>query len=309
MCIVFWTFQRQPSANCAYKFIFAGNRDEFFDRPTQLTSAWKKDGVKILSPMDLQPDENSRGTWVGVNQLGKVSFLTNFFEPNFKTLGKKSRGLLVIDYLLNPTSSFQALNESDIHCLPKSQKQINSVDCKHQNSTLNPGILQEYDGFNLVQLDLKTMKGHYITNRNEQGSYTELCESVLYGLSNSTLNCWPKVLRGKEEIQKILDKHPSDNDELANSLFQVLELQASFKDELPKLDELYNSIFIPMHPMQSAKTKSEGYYGTRSSCVMLVDKNNVLHCYEKFHSPSYQNILPKFQASESIKKFEMQLDI
>ena len=56
MCIIFFAYKSHPQ----YKLILAGNRDEFYDRPTRNAGYWW-DHPDILGGRDLE----KKGTWLG----------------------------------------------------------------------------------------------------------------------------------------------------------------------------------------------------------------------------------------------------
>ncbi len=75
--------------------VVAANRDEFYDRPAAgLDFLPHPSGTRVLAPRDLR----AGGTWLGLNQNGVFSALTNRPNPAPDT-SRRSRGLLVIDAL------------------------------------------------------------------------------------------------------------------------------------------------------------------------------------------------------------------
>ena len=72
MCLIFISLNQHPS----YKLIVAGNRDEFYNRPTQPAAYWP-DCDKVLAGRDLE----GGGTWLGVTTSGRISMLTNYRDP------------------------------------------------------------------------------------------------------------------------------------------------------------------------------------------------------------------------------------
>ncbi|PVV03562.1 hypothetical protein BB560_001941 [Smittium megazygosporum] len=378
MCIVFWKLQQTPNEKCRYKFIYAGNRDEFFERPTQLTKERNIGEHVVLSPMDTEPPEHMRGTWLGISKSGRISFVTNFYEAVFKTEDKKSRGLLVQDFILNSSNSFQPriqkveqfypeksseagdqdnqgasekpLAQNDTENSAETKDSLDKPDTKgsakhgSNSDNLPPLVkteyslekgengfveiiegeltdaatvqskLEQYDGFNLIQIDLKSMSASYITNRGSETGIFNLSGSDLHGLSNSCLNEWPKVEKGKQLIQDILDNCNLSRDEMVQKLFSVLENSEYSVENPPKLEEMRQTIFVPMHHLSSVKKQASGYYGTRSSCVILVDEDNIAYFYEKIHTPEHQNIDEKVENEDKqylaeVREFVFSLNI
>ncbi|OMJ24021.1 Transport and Golgi organization 2-like protein [Smittium culicis] len=312
MCIVFWKLQT-PTPASPYKFIFAGNRDEFFNRPTRLISEWNSSQkVKIVSPLDLMPPEAERGSWIGINELGRVSFLTNYSEKNFVQSKSKSRGLLVRDFLESNYSGREDITQ----CIA-AENQINAdeniIDPTYNNLqndyTLNylnylSNNLDHYSGFNLVTVDIPKMKSYYISNRNTgPKAINEVENHQIQGLSNSLINCWPKVERGKSQIDEILKIEGLSQTELVEKIFSVLRNpEPASESNPPTLEQFPESIFIPKINFNSSYKQFCGDYGTRSSCVILVDNNNTAHIYERYYNINHQDIsgFPDF-AEESLK--------
>lgn len=90
MCLLLFAYKVHPQ----FSFILAGNRDEFYDRPTANAHYWK-DSPYVLGGRDLE----KMGTWMGVSKDGKFAALTNYRDPNQPIDGKRSRGELVSNFL------------------------------------------------------------------------------------------------------------------------------------------------------------------------------------------------------------------
>ena len=94
MCILFFAIKQHPR----YPVIICANRDEFHQRPTQSMYWWPNNDLladKVLAGKDLQ----AGGTWLGLNEQGRFSALTNFRQPQLFDKNKKSRGELVLHAL------------------------------------------------------------------------------------------------------------------------------------------------------------------------------------------------------------------
>ncbi|OMJ25514.1 Transport and Golgi organization protein 2-like protein [Smittium culicis] len=300
MCIVFWKLQT-PTPASPYKFIFAGNRDEFFNRPTQLISEWNSSQeVKIVSPLDLMPPEAERGSWIGINELGRVSFLTNFSEKNFLHSKSKSRGLLVRDFLeSNYSGQVDTLqNIATENLTITAENLIDPININPQSDYslvyLNylSNNLDHYNGFNLVTVDIPKMKSYYISNRNTGSkAINEVENHQIQGLSNSLINCWPKVERGKSQLDEILKIEGLSQAELVEKIFSVLRNpEPASESNPPTLEQFPESIFIPKLSFNTIYKQFCGEYGTRSSCVILVDNNNTAHIYERYYNITHQDI-------------------
>lgn len=251
MCVLVFAFKAHPK----YKFIFAGNRDEFYDRPTQNASIWGND-IKILSGIDLK----SKGTWLGITverndiiPAGDFAVVTNYrdfytFKEN-KEL--RSRGLLALDFLLS-NYKFNALSTR--------------FEDFGKNLITNS---RNYNPLNLIYGNFDRL--FYYSNVNN--SLEEL-EPGIYGLSNSFLDIpWPKVHWAKLRFVDIIKK--ANN--LENELLNLLSEQTQFDDELLpdtgvgiELERILSSIFIKSNT-----------YGTRASTIILVDYENNLKFIER----------------------------
>ncbi|MGC3946259.1 MAG: NRDE family protein [Chryseolinea sp.] len=180
MCLIFISLNQHPS----YKLLIAGNRDEFYNRPTQPAGYWPEQGV--LAGRDLE----AGGTWLGVTTSGRISMLTNFRDPKNIDPAAPTRGRLVADYLLGSAQAdqyLQSINDSGIR----------------------------YNGFNLLAGTADEM--FYYSNY--QGIVQRL-EPGFYGISNRFLETpWPKVVRGKQLIGPAFQKPTIDPEEIFALLY------------------------------------------------------------------------------------------
>src|SRR4249920_3418214 len=90
MCLLVFAWNIHPR----YRLIFAGNRDEFHDRPAA-PMAWWPDAPQVLAGRDLQ----AGGTWLGLSARAAFGVVTNYRELQRPTPGMPSRGALITDYL------------------------------------------------------------------------------------------------------------------------------------------------------------------------------------------------------------------
>lgn len=251
MCVLIFAQKFHPT----YKFIFAGNRDEFYNRPTQHASVWGNE-TKILSGIDLK----SNGTWLGItiqrnNPIlnGDFAVVTNFrdFSRFNENPNLKSRGILVKDFLEGKYPYFSTENRF--------------IDFGHYLLSKS----DEYNVFNLIYGNFEEL--YYFNNVENR---FEKIPAGIHGLSNSFLDIpWPKVHWAKLEFLEIVN---SSND-LVNDLLQLLSDQTQFDEELLpdtgvglEREKLLSSIFI----------KSENY-GTRCSTIILVDNEDKLFFLER----------------------------
>lgn len=240
MCIILFAYDIDPK----YLLVMAANRDEFYARPTARACYWEENPC-ILAGKDLE----QAGTWMGVTPGGRLAILTNYRDPASTKKGARSRGLLVRDYLLSsqgPTEYIQCLDS----------------------------VCELYNGFNLLLMEGKSLWCYSSRTR----SYEKMGPGI-YGLSNHLLDTpWPKVVRGKEGLARIL-REPGEN--LEGDLLQLLSDQSQAPDQdLPstgvplKWERLLSSIFI----------QGENY-GTRGSSVLLVDRQGHIRLRERSFGP------------------------
>jgi uncharacterized protein with NRDE domain len=168
MCLIVFAYKSHPK----YKFIFAANRDEFYDRPTKQADYWK-DHPELLAGKDLQ----AGGTWMGITKQGRFAAVTNYRDLKNIKKDAPSRGMLTLDFLNNDISAEQY----------------------YEN--IKPS-LQDYNGFNLILGSIDELF-YFSTHTNG----VKKLEPGIYGLSNAVLNTdWPKVQKSKAGLS-ILLKH------------------------------------------------------------------------------------------------------
>ena len=217
------------------------NRDEYFDRPTARAARWKE-CPELIAGRDLV----SGGSWFGVRGA-KWSCVTNVREGFDNGHPTRSRGWLVRDYLL--------------------------ADC-HPHIFLNETASQrmQYAGYNLL------LGYHdelwYSSNR---GAIHQKLAPGIYGLSNHLLDTpWPKVVRGKDALHRLLMKSPLETD----CAFALLADQTiAADDNLPKTG-------IPLQwerALSAAFIKIENY-GTRCSTVLSKAADGAYHFFERSFS-------------------------
>lgn len=170
MCLIIFAHQ----AKSGYPLVLAANRDEFFSRPTQQSSFWESscENKAVLAGKDLV----AGGTWLGITRNGRFSAVTNIRDPSQPEQKRHSRGELTVNFL-----------QSD---LSAEEYSTNLVD-----------EFEQFAGFNLLLGDGREM--YYINNFEK--IVTRL-EPGIYGLSNGLLNSdWPKVNRGRDDLQQLLE--------------------------------------------------------------------------------------------------------
>lgn len=234
MCLVLFQLQSHPM----YKLIVAANRDEFYGRPTETAHFWGKD-PNILAGRDLLQN----GTWLGITRLGRFAALTNYRDPEQTGVQKKSRGLLVRDFLSSGEEPEALLRSLD---------------------------LQEYGGFNLIA---GTPERLYYVN-NIDGNISEVPKGV-HGLSNHFLDSpWPKVTKGKNALSQLTATRSAVR---TGSLFELLTDAEQADDSLLPSTGIGLDWERKLSPL-FIRTPD---YGTRSSTVITVDYDNRVSFIER----------------------------
>ncbi len=209
MCLIVFAYKQHPR----YQFIFAANRDEFYQRPTRKAQFWN-DHPNLLAGKDLK----AGGTWMGITKGGRFSALTNYRDPASRKEDAPSRGKLVLNYLKGDNPPEVYLRQ--LH--PKAD---------------------QYNGFNLLVGSIDKLM--YYSNHTEQ---SVMLDPGLYGLSNDILDTsWPKTDRAKEGLSQIMSSEQIDESEL----FDILrDDQPAAETELPdtgiprELERAISPIFI-----------------------------------------------------------------
>ncbi len=181
MCLILFSYKSHPN----YRLILAGNRDEFYDRPTAPSAFWDY-APDLLAGRDLLYG----GTWLGITKSGRIAAITNFREPDPQIKDASSRGLLVSNFLRNKENPIDFL-----------QKLTRAAD--------------KYSGFNLLLGDHSNL--YYYSNRSKN---IQNLSPGFYGLSNHLLDTpWPKVEKSKKAFQHILSEEEKFSPE---ELFNLL---------------------------------------------------------------------------------------
>jgi uncharacterized protein with NRDE domain len=189
-------------------------------------------------------DFKEGGTWCGITKSGRFAAITNY--RNMKSIKKDalSRGTIVTDFLLGSSSP----------------------------ELYSKGLTDSADLYNSY--------GFIFGNKSElfffsnQTKKNNKIEAGIHGLSNHLLNTpWFKVTRGKELLKKAIN----NKDTLVDDLFVMLSDETpSPEDQLPDtglskdVEKSTSSIFVETPD-----------YGTRSSTVILIDKNDNVTFIEK----------------------------
>ena len=193
-----------------------------------------EDVPQLLAGRDLA----AGGTWLGITRKGRIAAVTNYRDPASVKPSAPSRGKLVSDFLttdLDPASYLDLIRREK----------------------------DRYNGFNLVLGDQDRIT--WYSNRSDEETHLD---PGVYGLSNHLLDTpWPKVVRAKAFFEEIIR---TAKDLSVESLFRLLRDQTvTADDRLPRTgvplewERILSPIFI-----------TSPTYGTRSSSVVLIDKED-----------------------------------
>lgn len=228
-----------------YSLVLLANRDEFYERPTAPADFWQ-DTPDIFAGRDLVHG----GTWLGITKSGRFAAVTNFRDP-FAPKGKFSRGDLVSDFL----------------------KTDESVEDYLKKIRTNAAA---FSGFNLLvgEFNSQIQTLGYYSNSEDK---VKILAPGIYGLSNHLLDTpWRKVKKGKAELTHFLQ-----NGELGKDRFFELLGDKTLADDADLPD---TGIGFEREKLLSAIFIETPIYGTRSSSVVLVNKDNEISLDERnFH--------------------------
>lgn len=238
MCILFFAIKQHPN----YPVIICANRDEFHQRPTQAMHWWTNHDDSPTNNVLAGKDLQAGGTWLGLNNQGRFSALTNFRQPELFDKNKQSRGELVL----------QALAHQDDEMISTLTKSSNN-----------------YNGFNLVFGQLNRLMCFNSVSQEQQA-----LSSGFHSLCNGALDdIWPKMALGQSRLADAT-KAPSLDIE---QLFYLMKSEQQAKTEqLPNTglplnwEQLLSSIFI---------TSSE--YGTRTTNIITLDNKGNIAIYDR----------------------------
>jgi uncharacterized protein with NRDE domain len=200
-----------------------------------------EDAPHILAGRDLK----EKGTWLGVTRSGRIAALTNFRDPGTERQEAPSRGSLVSDFLRGSGSVDDYLEFLG-----------------NEGST--------YNGFNLIFGDMERLC--WFSNHERAHRFLE---PDIHGLSNHLLDTpWPKVERGKEALGELVAQGKTVQ---AEGLFAILADRTVPPDGL--LPE--TGVGIDLERLLSPLFITSAFYGTRSSTVILIERNNLVTFIER----------------------------
>lgn len=196
-------------------------------------------------------DLRSGGTWLGITTTGRLAAVTNYREPHRMEHPRGSRGWLVAEYLVGtmpPEAYLERISREG----------------------------SDYNGFNLFFGDGSGL--FYYSNR---GGCATPVPAGIHGLSNYLLDTpWPKVAAAKVRLEKLIGQEKVEPEEL----FRLFSDRTTFPDNLlpdtgvgPERERLLSSLFI-----------AGSDYGTRSSTIILIGRDNCVTFLERSYDSSHE---------------------
>ncbi|SFB21519.1 Uncharacterized conserved protein, contains NRDE domain [Lentibacillus halodurans] len=204
-----------------------------------------KDSPDILAGRDLV----GMGTWLGITKGGRIAALTNYRDPAQEQHNQKSRGHIVRNFLESGMAA------ADFFSRLQKEKDL-------------------YTGFNVIA---GTPEQLFYYNNIQ--NVISLIHQGTHGLSNKFLNtAWPKVTKGKEKLAEYINQNAIiKTDPLFDIISDVEEAQDA---HLPE-----TGVGLDLERKLSPMFIQTPDYGTRSSTVLLVDRNNQVTFAER----TYEN--------------------
>src|SRR5258706_416707 len=221
MCLILLAWHAHPK----YPLIFAGNRDEAYDRPSAAAGFWN-DTPDIFGGRDLEKG----GAWLGLNRSGRFAAVTNYRDgPAARKPAPRSRGELAAGFLRGSEEPEGYLKK----VAPEADR---------------------FGGFSLLVGNLDRLC--YLSNR---GNGVEDLPAGVHGLSNHLLDTpWPKVRLGKQRVAALL---VADEKKLVDGLFQALaDRSPALDSDLPE-----SGVGLQRERELSSAFIAGERYGTRAS--------------------------------------------
>lgn len=291
MCITFFNIEPNPDKKCPYKLILAFNRDEFIDKPTAALHFWEED-PNIVGGRDLK----GMGTWLGINiKTGNIAFLTNLrkhiLKKIFEAAKPTSRGTLLFNFL---KTSFYTDRKIELGKCETSE--IENIIADYMKEVLkNPN---DWEPFNLVLGNIKTMTFKYMNNRTQE-DFPRTLEPGSYGMTNCPLGeFWPKNELGLATFKKIHETCKENNLKKELIIEKLVEMmQDTTKHSIFEFTE--TSIFIEPYKVWFNEARA-----TKTTSIVLIDDNNELTFVEHTNNVHRDQILreSKIYSTKVIEK-------
>ena len=235
MCLIYVAHRVHPR----YPLVVAANRDEFHRREAAPV-AWWPDRPQVLAGRDL----SAGGTWMGMSRSGRFAAITNFRQASARDDNARSRGELVLNFLISGESAYAYAN------------QVSQVG-------------NEYNGFTLLVL----AAGELVAVSNRAAGVVRVTPGV-HGLSNHWLDTpWPKVEHGKRDLLALL----------SNDAVEPQHLLALLNERQPASDEAFpdTGVGIERERDDSPRFILGEHYGTRCSTIVTLSDEGAVRYQER----------------------------
>lgn len=245
MCLIAFAWQVHED----YPLIVAGNRDEFFARPTAPADWWA--GGRMVAGRDLK----AGGAWMGLSRDGRFAALTNVRDPSSMRPDAPSRGVLVGRFLNDERPAETVLDDI-------------------------ARAARDYNGFNLLAMQWSgepERRRMWAVSR----AAVERIDAGIHALSNARLDTpWPKV-DAAIAATRTAATAAIGRDDLIERLFAMLADRTIAPDErLPR-----TGVALSIERALSAAFIRMPGYGTRASTVLLIDRSGCATFVERSCEP------------------------
>ncbi|WRX14773.1 Transport and Golgi organization protein 2 - like 1, partial [Theobroma cacao] len=141
----------------------------------------------------------------------------------------------------------------------------------------------EYNGFNLILIDLCSKSMVYVTNRpKENGNFVTEVSPGIHVLSNASLNSpWPKAQRLGHSFKEVLARYGEDELPLKETVAELLMDRTKDDSSMlpgifpPEVEYHLSSIYIDV-------SRPQGRYGTRNQSALSVKSNGEVCFHERY---------------------------
>ena len=220
MCLILFAYKVVPGC----PLIVAANRDEWFSRPATPAGFWK-DFPDIIAGRDVQ----AGGTWLGISTRGRFAALTNFRNQNDRRPDAPTRGALVSAFLAGNMTARVFIDDLS-------------------------GSASDYNGFTMLAGDASGLFCY--SNRGDEP--IEVHPGV-HGLSNHLLDTpWPKVVKGRDGLEKLLI-----HTRRAEDYLDLMDDSVPPEEQMPQLGPAQD-----WERSLSSMRIMKGDYGTRCSTAV-----------------------------------------
>ena len=208
-----------------------------------VAAGYWKDSPETLAGRDLLQG----GTWLGINRNLSFAAVANYRDSDSSMASPLSRGLLVKDFLTGALGALEYTNAL----------------------TATSG---DYAGYNFLAGDAD--QACFFSNRVNE---VKVLTPGVYGISNGDFDApWPKVVKAKKSLVKELNA--------AGHLSIAAVFSLLHDESVPAAKDLPDTgIGFERERQLAPVFVTLDEYGTRSSTIITIDKDNAVGFYERTH--------------------------